>query len=289
MLKSRKKNHARSFDRLDLRPGKAHDHRALDEQIAAIIREASPVSPPPSTHQPVSPKNAGNAAASPRALWIPQGKALEEYPPEVRQAVAEILEPTYRELVLEAPTAMERSLGSSMVRLIWFEILDQHDFTSQESLGLPGEMGPDLDKAVNRCLKLIAAKLRISNFLFRLREQRLKNSPFSPRPVPTGAVQNVVDWREPFRTPSNSCENEELPPKNQSAAETSPSKTEDPRPKTQSDSCENQEMAPKCPTVDQSSTAKTEIPSPKTHSNSCQNQEMAPKYQIAGETSPPKT
>jgi hypothetical protein len=62
-----------------------------------------------------------------RPLWMPEGADLERMPVEIRQAVAEILRPAYEELVDQAGSGMEKSLGASLVHLLWLEILEQYD------------------------------------------------------------------------------------------------------------------------------------------------------------------
>ena len=49
--------------------------------------------------------------AGPRPYWIPQDLDLNSLPEGLRLAVSEILTPAYVELVLKAPTALERASG----------------------------------------------------------------------------------------------------------------------------------------------------------------------------------
>ena len=45
-------------------------------------------------------------------LWTPHGVDLNLVPPEVRQAIAELIQPVYEQYVLRATDALEKSLGN---------------------------------------------------------------------------------------------------------------------------------------------------------------------------------
>ena len=137
-----------------------------------------------------------------RPLWMPDGEDLELLPPEVRQAAAEIVQPAYDELVLQAGTGMERSLGALVVHLLWLEILDQFDIKKEYDtyvlkLGLPGNR----KHAIDQYLKLLDAKLRVGNFMIRLRELRLREQKASRtnQKDGSGATAETVDGR-PYRS-----------------------------------------------------------------------------------------
>src|SRR5689334_15759410 len=57
--------------------------------------------------------------------WLPVGLKFDALPQPLKHAVTNIINPAYRELVTEAPTALERTVGLSYMHLIWLELLDQ--------------------------------------------------------------------------------------------------------------------------------------------------------------------
>jgi hypothetical protein len=118
-----------------------------------------------------------------RPLWMPEGADLERMPVEIRQAVAEILRPAYEELVDQAGSGMEKSLGASLVHLLWLEILEQYDIKKDYcKFDLLLEVDGTRGFAIDRYLKLVNSKLRMSSMLTRLRQLRLKEQNISPLP-----------------------------------------------------------------------------------------------------------
>ncbi len=127
-------------------------------------------------------------------LWMPEGEDLKRMPVELRQAVAEIVKPAYDNLVVEASSGMDKSLGASIVYLLWLELLDQYDMkkmfcAAELRLGLDGNRS----LAIEHYMKLLNAKLRFGNVLIRLRELRLKESrdrsSSPPRPAKTNPAE----------------------------------------------------------------------------------------------------
>jgi hypothetical protein len=57
--------------------------------------------------------------------WVPDGTLWEQLPAGIRRAVSQVLAPAYRRFVLEAPGPLERSVGITMVHLMWLEVYDQ--------------------------------------------------------------------------------------------------------------------------------------------------------------------
>jgi hypothetical protein len=119
-----------------------------------------------------------------RPLWMPEGTDLERMPVEVRQAVAEILRPAYEELVGQAGSGIEKSLGASLVHLLWLEILEQYDMKKDYcKFDLLLELYGTRNFAIDRYLKLVNSKLRLSSMLTRLRQLRLKEQKASSQPL----------------------------------------------------------------------------------------------------------
>ena len=96
-------------------------------------------------------------------------------PEGLRLAITEILTPAYRELVLEASTALERATGATFVHLLWVELNEQFNlgrtFPGAELLN---GKAVDRQATIDRLLRLVGAKQKAANFLHRIKEWRLK-------------------------------------------------------------------------------------------------------------------
>jgi hypothetical protein len=102
--------------------------------------------------------------------WVPAGIEFDHLPRPVQQALVEIVEPLYEQLVMAAEDGLERSTGLTLVHLLWLEILDQRDIgleygaTAVLNLPLPGR-----HTAIARHLRLIEGKVRTGQFLLQVR------------------------------------------------------------------------------------------------------------------------
>jgi hypothetical protein len=160
--------------------------------------------------QPQPTKSESAAARDPNLpLWLPDACDLERMPVEVRQAVAEIVQPAYAEMVQGAATGMEKSLGASIVHLLWLEILDQYDIKKDYTNNvLTLGMESNRKDAIAQYIRLIDAKLRVGNFMVRLRELLLREKRISPLPL-----AGTTEWSGPgvraagFNSPKIPLEN----------------------------------------------------------------------------------
>jgi hypothetical protein len=92
-----------------------------------------------------------------------------------RREVEEVVLAAYRELVLEAKTALEKAAGEQFVMLLWLELLRGFRFAGEaakrgfedRSLGCFA-----FEHEIDRYLKLGAAKLRVGYFLLRLQRNK---------------------------------------------------------------------------------------------------------------------
>jgi hypothetical protein len=106
-------------------------------------------------------------------LWMPEGLDLDNLPVEIRQAAEEIVKPAYEQLVLRADPGLQRSLGASLVHLLWLEILDQFDIKHEYSTAcLTLDRPVERRRSVEHHVRLLDAKLRQGRFLLRLEESR---------------------------------------------------------------------------------------------------------------------
>jgi len=95
-------------------------------------------------------------------LWVPEGIDLSYVPVEVRQAVAEVIQPVYEQYVVGADDGLEKSLGLTLTHLLWLEVLEQFDLKReytqvQAVLGITGNR----EQLMARHLRLIDSKVRV--------------------------------------------------------------------------------------------------------------------------------
>ena len=117
--------------------------------------------------------------------WIPDpaegGVALE-----LQEAITQSILPAYQQLVLEAPSMMERVAGEMLIQALWADCLRQlklkHNFAKAisddpfESAGVVGE-----------ATALLGTKIKAGNFLVKVQEVRLKQE---------AAARNAIEATE---------------------------------------------------------------------------------------------
>jgi hypothetical protein len=108
-------------------------------------------------------------------VWSPQGADLDLVPPEIRQAITELIQPLYEQYVLHAKDALEKSLGASMAHLLWLEVLDQFDIR-REYIQFDAVINMTMNRPamIERHLRLLGSKLQIGYFLLRVKELRTR-------------------------------------------------------------------------------------------------------------------
>ncbi len=104
--------------------------------------------------------------------WAPDGVDLIKVPEPVRQAVAEIIEPAYRQMVAEVEDPLERSIGLTLVHLMWLEVLDQHEAKQEYLQTSILELPEDRSDMIDRHLRMLHTKVKVGSLLMRLREMR---------------------------------------------------------------------------------------------------------------------
>jgi len=57
--------------------------------------------------------------------WLPQGHLWDEVPEPIRQAVRTVVVPAYERFVAQARDEMDRSIGMTLVHLVWLEVCQQ--------------------------------------------------------------------------------------------------------------------------------------------------------------------
>jgi hypothetical protein len=87
--------------------------------------------------------------------WLPEGEFWDHLSPATKRAAVEILEPAYQQLVVEAPSALVRSTGTTLVHLMWLEICGQ--LRMSQAVANPDS----LDAIIQRPEQLVAEHLRL--------------------------------------------------------------------------------------------------------------------------------
>ena len=120
--------------------------------------------------------------AEARPPWLPTGDRWNDLPEAIRQAVPSVVVPAYRQFVLDAPDELQRSIGLTLVHLLWLEICDQARLT--EVVADPSSLAAVLnnpEQMIDRHLNLVAAKSQTAELLVKLRlvTEALARSPVS--------------------------------------------------------------------------------------------------------------
>jgi hypothetical protein len=102
--------------------------------------------------------------------WIPDNDAWNTLPKKTRLAVSKILAPAYRRFVLDADDELERTVGMTLVHLIWLEICDQLQMAGAlaDPLSLDAVINDSKDM-VERHIRLAAAKCQSADLMLKVR------------------------------------------------------------------------------------------------------------------------
>jgi hypothetical protein len=126
---------------------------------------------------------------SAQPYWIPAGADFDAWPADLQQAVVDLVNPSYYELVSRAQAGIPRTVGLSIVHLMWLEIIDHVNLAGdgpplnapaaapsveQVMAALDGSQLPatglSRDELIERHLRLVVTKLRACKLLSALRE-----------------------------------------------------------------------------------------------------------------------
>jgi hypothetical protein len=148
--------------------------------------------------------------------WLLADQRWDALPEEIRQAAPRILAPAYRRFVLDAPDELERSVGLSLVHLMWLELCGQLQMT--EATADPTSLAAVLqnpDDLIDRHLRLVATKCQTTELLAKLRIMRemfdrqpaaldaLPAPPvFNPQPPNPNPITTVAIPEFPIPAPS---------------------------------------------------------------------------------------
>ena len=121
--------------------------------------------------------------------WLPAGTCWERLPENVREAVSRFVAPAYRRFVLDAPSEIEVSIGTTLVHLMWLELCGQLQLAQAAAdpfraevtrlLALETQNG---NVVAARQQKALQKKKLLEQALFNLRRLRGSYAP-PPRPA----------------------------------------------------------------------------------------------------------
>src|SRR5262245_22764872 len=123
----------------------------------------------------------------PRPSWIPGGLPFSALPRAFQEALSAVLTPLYEELVLAAPTELERAAGLTFVHTTWLEVVGQYELGKELAANLAQGRGPDgvLQELVKRHLRLAETKDRLLKTPLRVKDfyQQFPESVPPPDPL----------------------------------------------------------------------------------------------------------
>ncbi|MBE9551932.1 MAG: hypothetical protein IMF05_00580, partial [Proteobacteria bacterium] len=99
---------------------------------------------------------------SPRPFFVPSDINFDDLSEELKTAIRAVIDPAYRQLVLEARDGLEKSIGVTIVHLLWIEILDQLDLAQSLDDTLQPEASDRRFKMIERHLRVVNAKSKAS-------------------------------------------------------------------------------------------------------------------------------
>ncbi len=112
-------------------------------------------------------------APSARPYFIPAAIDYDTLPEPVRRALINVVGPAYHELVERSMTALERTVGVTLVFLLTMEVLDQFALAKMTDFGLLAQPAAaseistqQRDKLVESHLRLVASKQHGRRILF---------------------------------------------------------------------------------------------------------------------------
>ena len=148
-----------------------------------MIRHSRPRQSPALSPAPPTPRSPLPTDSS-RPAWLPSDQDLQRVEPGLQLAIRDIILPAYEQLVLQADDTLQRSLGMTIVHLMWLEVLDQLNLKRQYAkFCLLPQMGYDVAHEVDRHLRLIDAKMKLTKLLLRIRALRPADPAQDPAPV----------------------------------------------------------------------------------------------------------
>jgi hypothetical protein len=119
-----------------------------------------------------------------RLHFLPDGFDFDAQPAAFKAAYDNIIEPTYKQLVVAPRDALERATGMTIVFLLVEELLDQQilGLEFDQAKSKPSSDPESREKALNRHLRLVSAKQTALNAYLRVRKLAQQPRFFSINP-----------------------------------------------------------------------------------------------------------
>jgi hypothetical protein len=116
------------------------------------------------------------ARPSVRPYYVPAQIDFDALPEPVRVAFQAVIEPSFRELVVEVEGSLARSAGITLTFLLSLEVLDQFQLGQQLNYTAdPTADGGERDRLIGRYLRLVGAKQQAERFLLRIHDLRARH------------------------------------------------------------------------------------------------------------------
>jgi hypothetical protein len=124
------------------------------------------------------------------------GKRWHDLPENVRQAALRIITPAYRRFVLDTPGELERSVGVTLVHLMWLEVCGQIQLAimTADPQSLEAVLS-NPEQMIDRHLRLTTVKCQTAELLMKLRivDAALPRGSASPLPaLPPPAALPII-------------------------------------------------------------------------------------------------
>jgi hypothetical protein len=122
------------------------------------------------------PAAASQDGSQTRPVWMPDNVRPEDLSPELKAVLAEIIQPLYDEVVLRAPSALERATGLALVHMKWVELLEQRELAHRLTPMMFGEEATTALRAVERHLRVVSAQDKLTKTLMQVRQHEDKRA-----------------------------------------------------------------------------------------------------------------
>jgi hypothetical protein len=112
----------------------------------------------------------GETSGTSPLRWVPAGFKLETLSQEQQKALAEVVNPSYEDLVRRPRDGLERSTGITHLYLLWAEMLLHFQVAASYSSDRADRMISDYDRLLMQYIDLAKQKAKTTNLLIRLRQ-----------------------------------------------------------------------------------------------------------------------
>jgi hypothetical protein len=142
-------------------------HKPPNQKVRRAARKPKRM---PSRNKPCPPNDAPVPRDPDIPHWLPASDRWGELPETIRDAIPRILAPAYRRFILDAPNELERSVGLTLVHLIWLELCGQVQLSlAAADPNCLDAILKDPDDMIDRHLRLATVKCQTTELLVKMR------------------------------------------------------------------------------------------------------------------------